>query len=47
MNGTLIAASAEDAERMLADWETESRIVREHSETSAGSGGRPRVPAIA
>ena len=37
-----IAASAEDAERMLADWETESRIVREHSETSAGSGGRPK-----
>jgi hypothetical protein len=37
-----LAGSAEEAERMLADWETEARIVREHSEATAGSGGRPK-----
>ena len=37
-----IAPTAEVAERMLAEWETEPRIIREHPETSAGSGGRPK-----
>jgi hypothetical protein len=36
-----LAASAKEAEAMLAEWETQGRIVREHDEGSPG-GGRPR-----
>jgi hypothetical protein len=36
-----LAGSAKEAEAMLAEWETQGRIVREHDEASPG-GGRPR-----